>query len=72
MFAADCSAFFFDEPSEYINFVFLIFTPTLKIGLCLGPVFDTILYSGRVLYFLSENSCSFVFGSTIVLLEVFR
>jgi len=41
--AADCSAFFFDEPFENINFVFLSLTPTLKLGLCLGPVLEITL-----------------------------
>jgi len=59
--AADCSAFFLDEPFEYTNFVLLIFTPTLKLGLCLGPVLDTILYIGRDLNFFNENSCNLVF-----------
>jgi len=71
-FAAACSAFFLDEPFEYINFVFFIFTPILNIGLCLGPVFDIILYSGRTLNFFNENSCNLVFGSIKVSLEIFK
>jgi len=70
--AADCSAFFLDVPFENINLVFFIFTPTLKLGLCLGPVFDTTLYSGRILNFFKENSCNLVFASTIASLEIFK
>ena len=72
MLAADCSAFFLEEPFENMNLVFFILTPTLKIGLCLGPVFDTILYSGRDLNFFNENSCNLVFASITVSLEIFK
>ena len=44
--AAFCSASFLDLPSATNNFVSSNFTPTLKSGLCLGPVFEISLYKG--------------------------
>ena len=32
------------------------FTATLKFGLCLGPVFEINLYTGKILNFFNEYS----------------
>ena len=44
-----------------------IFTETSNIGLCLGPELLISLYIGRLLNFLSEYSCNFVFASILVI-----
>ena len=51
--AAFCSASFFDFPSEINNLVSSNLTPTLKSGLCLGPVFEISLYNGSLLNFFN-------------------
>ena len=65
--AAACWAIFFEDPLASINDVFLSFTATLKLGLCLGPVSDINLYVGNILNFFKEYSWSLVLGSIITI-----
>ena len=47
-------------------------TATLKMGLCLGPVFSINLYCGSFLNIFKEYSWSFVLESIINLLLSFK
>ena len=64
--AAFCSASFLDLPEAIKYFVLGNFTPTLNMGLCLGPVFEISLYVGSFLKFFNVNSCSLVLASISV------